>query len=326
MTIAEIRRLARSSLKRVPGLQSTVLGLRRARQALERRKVEHRKLPACIAIELTNNCNLQCAKCPTNESGRARGYLDGSLYRKLLSDVERAGTPVEIALSGAGEPTLHPRVVDFVHYARRLPNVTVTGFATNAVVLTPELSEGLLAAGLNRIKLSLDTDDRVEYLRFNRVDAYEQAVKNLEYFLKVRKSAPYNCVVTLKVTLYKRNVEMANRMRERWGPLIDQLRVTGLHNWAGLRGKRTGPARTQACDVLWNHVQILWDGQITLCCLDSMEGFFNMGNLANRDISEYWRHDEGLNRIRRQHLCGDFSGLPVCARCSADIYGPVRVD
>ncbi len=326
MTIAEIRHLARRSLKRVPGLHSAVLRLRRARQAGERRKLERRKLPACIAIELTNNCNLRCAKCPTFESGRAKGYLDPSLYRKLLSDVERAGALVEIALSGAGEPTLHPQVVDFVRAARQLQNVTVIGFATNAVALTPELSGRLLAAGLNRIKLSLDTDDRAEYLRLNRVDAHEQAVANLDYFLAIRKQAPYDCAVTLKVTLYNRDVEMANRMKTRWEPLVDQLRITGLHNWAGLRGKRKGAARTEACEVLWNHVQILWDGQITLCCLDSMEGFFNMGNIADTHISEYWRHDQGLTRIRRQHLRGDFSGLEVCARCNADTYGTVRVD
>jgi MoaA/NifB/PqqE/SkfB family radical SAM enzyme len=70
----------------------------------------------------------------------------------------------------------------------------------------------------------------------------------------------------------------------------------------------------------WEMIQILWNGQITLCCFDSMEGFFNMGNVRDVNVSDYWRYDKGLSRIRKMHLAGDFSDIKVCGNCNEDQY------
>jgi hypothetical protein len=124
----------------------------------------------------------------------------------------------------------------------------------------------------------------------------------------------------MKVTMYKEDEVLVDRFRDLWLDSVDSIKFTGLHNWVGLRGARRGSARTRACELLWTQMQILWDGQITLCCFDSMEGFFNMGNAADVNISEYWRRGLRLASVRAAHVRGDFSELSVCATCNQNQY------
>lgn len=321
-----IRSAARAIAKSIPPIKWAVKSARLQFAKSKMVRKANRALPGMLAVELTNNCNLKCSKCPITKVGRKRGFLDKALFEKILSDVRAAGVPVEIALSGGGEPTLHGDVVEFVRMARAVPNVTRVGFATNAVRLTPGLSRSLLEAGLNRLKLSLDTDDPETYLRLNRVDEYETVVSNILHFTHIKKQGNYKCDVELKITLYTDDLSAASRLRDFWSPHVDRVRATRLHNWAGLKGGRQGNTRSMPCRLLWRQIQILWDGQITLCCQDSMEGFFNMGNAWEIDISHYWRRDPKLLKIRRSHLKGDFSKLPVCAKCAMDQYKNVPIE
>lgn len=279
-----------------------------------------------VAIELTNTCNLKCEKCPRSETKRPIGFLDGTLFDKILEDIRASGVPTEVALSGSGEPTLHKQLVEFVRKARGVPNVGVVGFATNAVNLTPDLSELLLDAGLTRLKISLDTDDRETFRQLNGVDAYPRVVENLARFCELNKKKGEPCSVTMKVTLYTSDSDIARNLKHEWSGRLREVRATKLHNWAGLLGARDGAVRTTCCKALWRHIQICWDGQITLCCFDSLQAAFNMGNARDIDLVAYWRHDPALYKVRRLHEACDFSTLPVCAECNEDQYSDISLE
>ena len=321
LTLARLR----AGLGRLPVMRPAVALLRKGRDKRRRLRVEARPLPLIVAVELTNVCNLRCAKCPLSHTKRPKGFIEESLFEKILRDIESAGAPTEIALSGAGEPTLHPKVVDFVKAARGIRNIGVIGFATNGVALTPDLSERLLDAGLTRLKASLDTDDAAKYLRLNGADAYEQVAANFRRFCEINKSTGSRCDVTLKVTLYDRDLTLARRLTEQWSPHVNRVRVTPLHNWAGTRGARNPTVEGHLCPMPWQLVQVLWDGQITLCCMDNMEGRVNMGDARKVNLSSYWQRDPGLKRVRRQHMKGDLSALPVCASCDMSGYSDINL-
>jgi pyruvate-formate lyase-activating enzyme len=310
----------RERLKQIHGLRLLVDSFRRRQHRIHRRKLAASSLPSMVAIELTNLCNLQCAKCPNKRISRTKGFIDDVLFEKILHDIESAGTPTEIALSGSGEPTLHPHLIDYVKIARSIPNVGVIGFATNGIELNPDLSNKLLDAGLTRLKASLDTDDPLMYLKLNGRDAYAQVAANFLSFCRINRATGNRCRVTLKATLYKNDISLAMRLKQQWSPHVDQVRVTPVHNWGGEGRKKLiseGFVRCP-CMFLWQQLQILWDGQITLCCMDSMEGHFQMGDAHEKNLSDYWLHDPGLQEVRRQHEALDLSALPICNNC--DIY------
>ena len=317
----------RERLKRIPGLRPPIDAFHRRQQRLHRRKLAALSLPSMVAVELTNVCNLQCAKCPNKRISRPRGFIDDILFEKILHDIESAGAPTEIALSGSGEPTLHPHLVDYVKAARNIPNVGVIGFATNGVELNPDLSEKLLDAGLTRLKASLDTDDPFMYLKLNGRDTYAQVAANFISFCRSNQARGNRCRVTLKATLYKTDFSLAMRLKQQWSPHVDEVRITPVHNWGGekkIRLPSEGSAR-RPCDFLWRQIQILWNGQITLCCMDSMEGHFQMGDAHDKNLSDYWLHDPGLQDIRGQHEALGISAIPVCNNCDIYAYHDVNL-
>ena len=135
-------------IRRSVFLRPIVSSVRALRATARRRRAAARDLPESIAIELTNECNLRCAKCPTYDAKRSRGMLAPSLFQKVLDDIAGARTTTSLSLSGGGEAVLHDGLVDFVERARRVKNITRVGFATNGLGLAPELSQALLQAGL----------------------------------------------------------------------------------------------------------------------------------------------------------------------------------
>jgi len=284
-------------------------------------KLSARRIPEVVNAELTNNCNLKCAKCPTYDASRGRGMMSRELFTKILSDVREGGDAVaSLGLSGGGEAVTHPDVIDFVALATEVPNIRGVHIATNGLGLTPKISRDLLAAGLSSLKISLDTNDSLTFLKYNRVDGYDEATENIREFFRIRSETGSQCRAEIKVTLYKPDDEFVAAMREQWGGIADNVRFTGLHNWLGLRGKNSPVRRKTPCVIPWEEIQILWDGQITLCCFDTMEGFMNLGNIADISLSDYWKRYSELAAVRQAHMVLDFENHLVCGHCTVDNY------
>jgi MoaA/NifB/PqqE/SkfB family radical SAM enzyme len=293
---------------------------KRAYDAWRYAPAEKRSLPPGVSIELTNNCNLMCAKCPTYEASRGRGFMPRERFNSIMEDIGNASDTIHVGLSGGGEAIMHPEVIDLVGLAARTKNVSVIGLTTNALALDDTLSHRLLDAGLQRLKFSTDTTDPKTYLKYNRVDGFERAKQNIKNFVRIRNEGNYRCTVDFKVTLYKYDQKIVDDMKEYWRGYYDSIRFSGLHDWLGLRGHGKVDGFRSACSYLWSMTEILWNGQISLCCFDAMEGYINMGNVDTTPLSHYWQHNDKLKKIRQTQLDGDFSASPTCEKCTIRSY------
>jgi len=104
-------------------------------------------------VRVNFHCNQACRFCFVST------HLPTAGDDQVRAAIARAGaTGRWITLSG-GEPTLHPRLVDFVAFARASSPHPV-GLQTNAVRLAdPARVEALVAAGLSRVQVSLHASD-----------------------------------------------------------------------------------------------------------------------------------------------------------------------
>lgn len=120
------------------------------------RSVYPRPIREIHLIELTTRCNLRCKYCPSPKldvpreaggHGRPKVDMEWAVFEQTLRFIEKllaAGTQGEVALTGIGEPTLHPRLVDAVAALRALlgPARPVT-VSTNGLLFTEELAAAL---------------------------------------------------------------------------------------------------------------------------------------------------------------------------------------
>jgi cyclic pyranopterin phosphate synthase len=132
-----------------------------------------------LRISLTDRCQLRCSYC-LPEHG-----VQWLPKPQLLTDTEfvhLAGLFVglgvrTIRLTG-GEPTLHPRLAELIGAFAALTPRPELALTTNAVTLD-ESATALVAAGLNRVNISLDTLDPVRFRELTRRDRLAEVLTGI---------------------------------------------------------------------------------------------------------------------------------------------------
>ncbi len=127
-----------------------------------RNKIGVIKLPVDrIHIEVTSHCNFSCEFCPDYRMERSRGYMDFSMLQRILDEIAEKGLAKLVLFHVMGEPLLYPRITEAVAYASELGLKTC--ITTNGWLLTEEMLDGLIGAGMSRLILSLQTPDEVSF-------------------------------------------------------------------------------------------------------------------------------------------------------------------
>lgn len=136
-----------------------------------------------LRVSLTDKCSLRCSYCMPAEG------VPWLPQQKILSAAEivrivRVGTRLgitEVRLTG-GEPLLRPDIVEIVRQLARLETDAgpLQVSATTNGLRLPELIDDLVAAGLGRLNISLDTVDARRYYELTRRDKFAEAVAGVE--------------------------------------------------------------------------------------------------------------------------------------------------
>ncbi len=118
----------------------------------------------CVALEITQRCNLDCTLCYLSEnSERVKDIPLPEVYRRIDRVFDQFGAPTAVQITG-GDPTLRKReeLVAIVRYTRErglLPTLM-----TNGIKATRDLLEELAQAGLNDVAFHVDvTQERKGY-------------------------------------------------------------------------------------------------------------------------------------------------------------------
>ena len=112
------------------------------------------------SIEIASVCNLACPYCPAKDQHNFRsiGLMESDVFEKAIDwalHFARKGTQREINLFGIGEPLLHPKVLEYVAYARKtLPFRQVLHINTNGVLMTDEIARELKDAGISQVDVT----------------------------------------------------------------------------------------------------------------------------------------------------------------------------
>ena len=113
-----------------------------------------------LYIEPTSRCNLNCAMCFRHTwVGESTGDLPYEVFARVLADPCLDGCAT-VLFGGMGEPMVHPRLLDMVAAAKgRGCRVELL---SNGTLLTQQMSQALMDAGLDELWLSIDGLDEGE--------------------------------------------------------------------------------------------------------------------------------------------------------------------
>ena len=131
-----------------------------------------------VYIEPTSRCNLTCRTCIQRTWNEPQGDMAPAVFDRLLKDLRRFPHLESVMLGGFGEPTAHPELLHMVS-ALKETGVRVE-MVSNGTLLDAKMTDGLLAAGLDRLWISFDGADELNFERNRQGARFREVVENIK--------------------------------------------------------------------------------------------------------------------------------------------------
>jgi cyclic pyranopterin phosphate synthase len=132
-----------------------------------------------LRISVTDRCNFRCVYC---RSADPENYRD---HDEILSwpELERlarllVGLGIRKVRITGGEPLVRDGVTEFVFYLNRI-GVEDLSMTTNGHLLA-DRCQALLAAGLHRVNISLDSLDPIKFEKITRTRSYDTVIRSID--------------------------------------------------------------------------------------------------------------------------------------------------
>ena len=137
---------------------------------------------ACVSLEITQRCNLDCTLCYLSESAEAvRDFPLEEIFRRIDMIADHYGPGTDVQVSG-GEPTLRKREELVAIVARLASKGLRPALLTNGIKATRELLTELAQAGLLDVAFHVDTTQQ----RAGYATEVDLNVLRLEYINRAR--------------------------------------------------------------------------------------------------------------------------------------------
>jgi len=111
--------------------------------------------PSKVYVELTTDCNLDCAMCIRHVWDEPSGRMSRGVFQQVIDQLADLPSVSTIQLGGFGEPMMHADFFSFVALAKE------RGYAveciTNGVLLDAAAADQVISSGLDRLVVSMDS-------------------------------------------------------------------------------------------------------------------------------------------------------------------------
>ena len=132
-----------------------------------------------LRVSVTDRCNFRCVYCRSADEEKhaaTRTQLEWSECERLVRILVGLGIR-KVRVTG-GEPLVRAGIEDFIARLKAL-GVEDLSLTTNGHLLAERCDE-LIAAGLDRVNISLDSLDREKFERITRSDSFDRVMAGIE--------------------------------------------------------------------------------------------------------------------------------------------------
>lgn len=259
--------------------------------------------PLCVDIETASICDLACSFCFREAIATPDKIINEDLYKKIIDQAVELGVP-SVKLNWRGEPLLNPKLPELIAYAKD-NGILETIINTNATKLTEEMSERLIAAGLDLIIYSFDggTPETYEKMRPGRFkkNKFEDVYNNIVSFSRVREKMGKNLPMTkIQMILTADTFHEQESFFSLFNDFVDEVTVTQYSERGGnledlsydekkqffklcekhavsvdkaayLRdadGNLKIAFARKPCEQPFQRLLVTYDGRVAMCCYD----------------------------------------------------------
>jgi radical SAM protein with 4Fe4S-binding SPASM domain len=278
----------------------------------QRVAIDGGEYPRLVSVETTSRCNAECPFCPYNVKQRDKKNMDEDLFLKIIDDC-RAFPLETIEPFMNGEPFVDPRIIHRLEHIRRTLPRTKLSLYTNGYGFSPKrIDEVIALGGVDKLIVSLNTLDPVRYQAIMGFKL-DRTLDNMKYLTDPARRSKVSQNISFRMT------RMDDSTLEEQDKFIAYCRergvrpfLVGLFNYKGDIPSHL-PVPSYGCEHM-ERVDILSDGQVTLCCMDH-EGEYTWGDVRTHSVLEVFRSQVAA-RYRQMHRTGRRREIEPCDKCN----------
>ncbi|MCM0756849.1 radical SAM protein [Desulfovibrio aminophilus] len=318
-------------------------------------------LPICLSrplnlgLDISSACNIKCIFCLAESGRKLSSDADAFRAPEWLDHFDELLPYINMGIFSSFEALLNPGIEQFVRKMRA--HCTPFQVFTNGNALTPEMSEFLLANGLQSVWCSFHGAERATYEGIMRGSDYERVLSNLMHLkLLARRINPgfrltlVFCAMGRTIQELPRYVDLAHRVGAKEIQVNYLLVTTAAHQLddeavifhrdrydhfvlhAKLKAAKLGillnhqptffdwrPTDSDGpCARPWQHMNVSKDGVVTVCC----GGASGIGNLFTDGFHKVW-NGKAMQAFRRRVNSGNPPA--ACRTCTRGRENPLDV-
>ena len=294
--------------------------------------------PFTVYIEQTKYCNFKCFYCIHSTRDEANGefralghrmqHMDEVFFEKIIRELKEFPQDgiKRIVFSGLGEPLMNPRLPDYVRMTVEAGIAGRVEVITHGLLLTPEKSRALVAAGITNINISVQGLDAAGYEKTCgiRID-FERYLENLKYLYE-HKGNVQIYIKAIDATLGTKENE--EKFFDIFSPFADRIYIEHLvvmqQQMDGLREIVDGTknfygeeldVNRKVCAQSFYFMQIGCEGDIFPCPVPGLGKNLSMGNAKEHTLTEIWNGSRRRGFLRKM-LKKEKDQIPDCATCT----------
>lgn len=288
--------------------------------------------PILVQIFPIYACNFRCKYCTFSTQEEKRGFIsdkvvmDLSMYKKCVDDMTSFPQKLKVLrFVGMGEPLLHPNIAEMVSYATKKKITERIEILTNASLLTPKMSDSLVAAGLTKLLVSLQGTTKEKYYKVSKVNIdFKKFVENLRYFYKHKGKSQLH----IKIIDYALDGEKdRQKFYKLFGNICDTIGIEhagpifpGVNYKKVLKGKSKPITQfglpiseLKICPQPFFTMQINPDGKVVPCY--SVQYPEIIGDCSKQSICDIWKGKK-YQHFRYKMLDGVKNVCKTCKNCN----------
>ena len=270
--------------------------------------------PSRFAIEVNADCNLNCSMCHHDQMVRPKGRMPYPLWQKCADEVAKEAPKTQVWFSFCGEPLLEPDLlIKMLDYGNKV-GLQSLNINTNGVLLTEEVANNLLNAGVARIVIGLDGFSKKAYEAARCGGDRDLVYANVEYLLKRRNEMKVPPEVNVQFIEMECNKGEIKVFTEYWLKRGATVKARNMLSWGGRFDTPQGKLDRDRIPCPWamTMMHVFWDGRVPRCPGDT-EGDEGVGNVWDESVKTLWQK---LGKYRNMHLAHDYDALPErCHDC-----------
>jgi radical SAM protein with 4Fe4S-binding SPASM domain len=256
-------------------------------------------------------------------------FMDFELYKKAIDDMALFGNKIKaLIFAGHGEPLLHKDIAKMVAYAKKKNVAERVEIVTNGSLLTEELADALIEAGLDRLRISIQGINSEQYRdimgkKFN----FQALINNIKYFNKNKINTEVYCKI---IDIALASAAEETKFKDIFRPIADEVAIEYAIPFVqeidlseqkeSFECSKQGNVlvRAEICSMPFYMLVVTPNGDIVPCCSTDVPVVY--GNLKQSSLFDIW-HNEKIQNFYRLHLLGKRKKHVICSGCSVQEYG-----